>query len=231
MNQEELREHETLACALNNDSLRVAYAKPFDSYAPGIIAQILGGILITFGNLTYGRKPTYAKFKAIEIVARIPYQSWEMATYTLLTFFYSNEQKALELARTHAFSRTAQDNETMHVVIMSTLARTHEQQSFIRHTLAPLLFSFVYFLIVYVLYLFSRRSALDLNYIFESHAYSQYSIFLKTRENTLRKQPITSEFLVFYGREVRSEYELIELIRNDELIHRNRSVRELQTNS
>ena len=32
------------------------------------------------------------------------------------------------------------------------------------------------------------------------------------------------------GIQLANEYELVELIRNDELIHRNRSVRELQTN-
>lgn len=230
MNKEELHEYERLARALNDDALRNAYAKPFDEYRPCFVARVLGNILISSGSFLYGKKPSYAKFKAIEVIARIPYQSWEMATYTLLTCFYSNEQRALELARTQAFSRTAQDNETMHVVVISNLACAHDRQGFFRHTFIPLIFSFSYFLSVFVLYLFSRRAALDLNYMFESHAYEEYDTFLKAKEKTLRRRPIASEFLAFYGREVRNEYELIELIRNDELIHRNRSVREQHAN-
>ncbi len=61
-----------------------------------------------------------------------------------------------------------------------------------------------------------------------SHAYAQYQAFLDLYESELKSHPITSEFLQFYGREVRSEYELFETIRNDELIHRNRSIREIE---
>lgn len=230
MDKEELKKHEVLAQALNDSELRAAYAAPFDSYCPGIIAHILGELLITSGKIIYGSKPSYAKFKAIEVIARIPYQSWEMATYTLLTALYRNEKKAIALAKTNAFSRIGQDNETMHVVVISNIVCRLRCQGFFRHTLVPFVYSFFYFLTVYILYLFSRRAALELNYMFESHAYEQYSEFLKTEGARLKQRPVMSEFLAFYGREVRNEYELFELIRNDELIHRNRSIRELQHN-
>ncbi len=231
MDKEESREHETLARTLNDPVLRAAYAQPFDEYKSGYVARLLGGVLILSGGLIYGRQPSYAKFKAIEVIARIPYQSWEMAVYTLLTAFYTNEQKAIGLAKTSTFSRMAQDNETMHVVVLSQIVCRLNCEDVLRHTLIPFFFSFLYFWTVYVLYLFSRRAAFELNYLFEAHAYAQYSEFLEREGEHLKQRPITSDFLAFYGREVRNEYELFELIRNDELIHRNRSIRELQANA
>jgi hypothetical protein len=127
-----------------------------------------------------------------------------------------------------AFGRFAQDNETMHVVVISDIVQKLKKEGFFRHTLIPLLFSFFYFWTIYLVYFFSKRAALELNYLFESHAYAQYSEFLKNEEDALKHRPVCSEFLEFYGREVRNEYELFESIRNDELIHRNRSIREIE---
>src|SRR3989344_6302764 len=224
-----VRENEALARSLNDPARRAEYAKPFDTYRPGLIARFLGGMMIGVGNCIYGKEPSYAKCKAIEVMARVPYQSWEMAVYTLLTVLYTNEHRAMQLANTNAFSRLAQDNETMHVVVISQIVARDKSGGFIRHTLLPFLISFKYFVTVYILYLLSPRAALELNYLFESHAYAQYSTLLEQEGAKLRHRPVTSAYLKFYGCDVTNEYELFELIRNDELIHRNRSIRELRT--
>ena len=224
---ETVEEHEQLALALNDPERRAEYARPYDHYRPNLAASMLGWLLVTAGNVVYGHRPSYLKFKAVEIIARIPYQSWEVASYSLLTHMYSNEKKAIELAKTSAFSRIAQDNETMHVVVISQLCKKRGQ-GFIRHYLIPLAFAFFYFGTSYILYLVSRKTALQLNYLFESHAYQQYSEFLEIEGERLKHSPIMSEFLHFYGRHVRTEYEFFELVRNDELIHRNRSIKEIE---
>ncbi len=221
--------HERLVKELNNDEIRSEYAAPLNHYKAGIIPLFLGKLLVLSGNLLYGRKPSYTKFKAIEIIARIPYQSWEAASYTLLTAFHTKEDYAIELCRMSAFGRFAQDNETLHVVVISGIVRKMKKENFFMLTLIPLLFSLVYFWIIYFLYLFSPRASLELNYVFESHAYHQYQEFLTTHADELKKKMVNSEFLNFYGRHVRNEYELFESIRNDELIHRNRSIREIKT--
>lgn len=225
--QEDPREHEDLARELNDAHLREEYARPFNDYKVGIVPKIFGGILVGFGNLVYGKRPSYAKFKAIEVVARIPYQSWEVAAYTILSAMYGNEKRAIELTKLSAFARMAHDNETMHVVVMTQIAKKHRCVGIFRHMVIPLVFAFFYFWAVYVLYLFSRRAGLELNYLFESHAYAQYSQFLNDNEAELRHAPLMSDFLHFYGRNVRTEYEFFELVRNDELVHRNRSIREI----
>ncbi len=227
--EEDPREHEQLAKHLNDPKLRAEYARPYDDYPVGIVPRFLGGILMGFGNLVYGERPSYAKFKAIEVVARIPYQSWEVAAYTLLSAMYGNEKRAIELTKLGAFARMAHDNETMHVVVVTHIAKKHQCVGFFRHMLIPLLFAFFYFWAVFVLYLFSRRAALELNYLFEDHAFRQYSEFLETEGEALKKSALMSDFLTFYGREVRSEYEFFEGVRNDELVHRNRSIREIES--
>lgn len=220
--------HETLVRELNDDAIRREYAAPYDNYKTMLIPSILGWLLVTAGNLVYGHRPSYGKFKAVEVIARIPYQSWEVATYTLLTGFYADEERAIKYAKTSAFSRQAQDNETMHVVVLAQITKHMNDVGFFRHTLIPLLFAFFYFWTIWVLYMVSRRASLELNYLFESHAYEQYSTFLRLHEARLKETPVTSEFLTFYGRSCRNEYELFQSIRNDELIHRNRSIKEFQ---
>lgn len=225
---EEKREHEALVRELNNEEVREEYAKPYNDYKVGPIAGFLGWVLVASGNLVYGKKPSYTKFKAVEVIARIPYQSWEVATYTLLTALYSNEKKAIELSKDAEFTRIAQDNETMHVVVISQIVCNLGKQGFFRHILIPIVFAFFYFWTLYILYLLSPKSSMELNYLFESHAYKQYGEFLKNEGDRLRATPICSDYLEFYGRNVNNEYELFESIRNDELVHRNRSIRHIE---
>ena len=218
-------EHELLITSLNDDAALEAYKTPCDGYRPGIIPLALGKLLVFFGNTVYGRKPSYQKFKAVEVIARIPYQSWETVSYTFLTALYSNEIKAIELAKTSEFSRVAQDNETMHVVVISQIVKREGGNNFIIHTFIPLLFAFFYFWAIFVLYALKPRWALELNYLFEDHAFSQYDRFIKENEEELKQKNVGSEFLHFYGRHVMNQYELFRSIRNDEIVHRNRSLR------
>jgi hypothetical protein len=216
-------EHEALLKTLEDAGQLEEYKQSYDHYQVGIIPKVLGTILVTCGNLVYGQDPSYGKFKAVEVIARIPYQSWEVASYTLLTMFYSNEQKAIDLSKVSRFSRISQDNETMHVVVLSQLAKKYGENGLIRHTLIPLLFSFGYAVASFVLYLFSQKSALQLNYLFEEHAFAQYSLFVEKFAEELKQKPVMIDFLEFYGRHVKSEYELFVSIKNDEIIHRNMS--------
>lgn len=218
---------EALNRQLNDPQLRAEYAAPYDRYRPGLLARALGGAFVWVGDRVYGKEPSYLKFRAIELVARVPYHSWEAAVYTLLTLFFADERKALRFSRIAAFSRIAQDNETMHVVVISHLTRREDCGGFIRKSLIPVLFAFIYFWLAYLLYLVSRRSALELNYVFENHAYRQYDRFLALHGEELKHKPVGSEFLEWCGRNPRNQYEFFESVRNDELIHRNTSIREI----
>lgn len=230
MNQEHV-DFEALNQELNNPDALENYKKPFDNYQTKLIPKILGGILVFCGNFVYGKKPSYEKFKAVEVIARVPYHSWASAAYTFLTVFYSNEVRAIELSNSSTFSRFAQDNETMHVVVISQIVKQNHGNKLIKHTLIPMFFSFFYFWAAYVLYMFSPRYAMELNYLFEQHAFDQYDEFLQENEASLKSKIVKSDFIHFYGRNPRNEYDLFLSIRNDEIVHRNRSIREIEMRS
>ncbi len=220
-------EHEKLVESLGEERSFLSYKAQYADYRPALIPRLLGGFLIGAGNLVYGRAPSYLKFRAIEVIARVPYHSWASALFTLLTLFYADEKRALKLSTLSRFTAFAANNETMHVVVISALAKKHCRAGFIRHSLFPVVFSFFYFWISYLLYLVSPRSSLELNYIFEHHAFLQYSAFIDKNREALEHEKIESEFLTWYGRHPRSEYEFFLSVRNDELIHRNRSIHEM----
>lgn len=219
-----LDEIERLNTELNDPARREEYLARYATYTPGLLPRVAGAFLVLSGNLVYGKKPSYLKFRAIEVIARVPYQSWTSAVYTLLTLFYTDESKALVLSEASRYARFAQDNETMHVVVISRLSATEGHAGFIRYTLIPALFAFVYFWFSYILYLFRPRWSYELNYVFEQHAFEQYSEFLSTYEEQLKAKQVNSRFLEWYGRHPAQQYDFFASVRNDELIHRNISL-------
>ncbi|MCX6819674.1 MAG: hypothetical protein NT019_00060 [Candidatus Adlerbacteria bacterium] len=218
---------ETLNQTLNDPEELKKYKEAGDHYDPAPLPRLLGAWLVWWGNIVYGREPSYLKFRAVEVIARVPYHSWGSAAFTLLTLFYSNEQKAMHLSKVATYARLAGDNETMHVVVISGLAKNEEHAGVVRHTLVPMLFAFFYFCWSYILYFVKPRYSYDLNYMFENHAFEQYSRFLETHGEELQKKPMHSEFLAWYGRHPRTQYEFFLSVRNDEIIHRNTSIQEI----
>lgn len=217
-------DHEALVERLKDPEALSAYEDACAQYKVGWVAWILGSFLVGAGNLVYGKKPSYEKFKAVEVIARIPYQSWEAVAYTYLTACYSDEVRAIKLSQVLPFARHAQDNETMHVVVISQLVKKYHKNKFIRHTLIPLVFSFFYYWAVWLLSLFDRRIAFELNYLFESHAYEQYTAFVEAEGERMKTASLESPFLKFYGRDATNEFEFFSTVRLDEIIHRNASI-------
>lgn len=218
---------EKLNQELNDPAILAEYKRPFDTYQVAPLPRLLGGWLVFCGNLFYGHEPSYLKFRAVEVIARVPYHSWSSAAYTMLTLFYRDQKKAMRLSEVSKYSRIAQDNETMHVVVISQLAAKEEKAGYVRHTLIPMLFAFFYFWWSYWLYMVNPKWSYELNYMFENHAFEQYNRFLEKRGEELKKKPMECEFLTWYGRNPRSEYEFFLSVRNDEIIHRNTSIREI----
>lgn len=220
---------EALNQALNDPQQLADYKRPYDDYRPAWLPKFLGNWLIILGNTLYGHEPSYLKFRAVEVIARVPYHSWASAAYTILTATYTDEKKAMQLTSVAKYARVAQDNETMHVVVISQLAmREGEKAGYFHHTLMPMLFAFFYFWWSYLLYLVNPRYSYELNYLFENHAFEQYDRFLETHGEELKHKSVESEFLTWYGRNPRNQYELFQSIRNDEIIHRNTSIEEIK---
>jgi hypothetical protein len=219
---------ERLNQELNDPAQLEAYKKPYDTYKPAAIPRMLGHFLVWSGNVVYGHEPSYLKFRAVEVIARVPYHSWSSAAYTMLTMFYTDEKKAMALSNVSKYARIAQENETMHVVVISNLAKSEGKAGFLRHNFIPMWFAFFYFWWSYFLYLANPRYSYELNYMFENHAFEQYNEFLEKHGEELRKKTVESEFLAWYGRNPRSQYEFFLSVRNDEMIHRNTSIKEIE---
>jgi len=62
-------------------------------------------------DLITGKKITPAKAKLIEMLASIPYRSWEIRQYARLTRFYRNQELVQEALKIMTWGREAQDNE------------------------------------------------------------------------------------------------------------------------
>ena len=220
-----VEEHnEELVAKLNDTAALQEFKAKHADYKAGPVPAVLGGLLVFFGNLVYGTKPSYLKFRAVEIIARVPYHSWESAAFTFLTMFFMNEKKAIQLSNVSWFGRLAADNETMHVVVISQLSKNEEQTNWLVHTFIPMVFAFFYYWAAYWLYILSPKAAFELNYLFEKHAFEQYSEFLETRGEELKKKPMKSDYLAWYGRKAATQYDFFLSVRNDELIHRNHSI-------
>lgn len=224
------KEFEALVEELNDEAQLVAYRAPYDNYRPSLLPRLLGGILVFCGNFVYGKEPSYLKFRAVEVIARVPYHSWASAAFTLMTMFYTSERKALALSTIKEYGVFASDNETMHVVVISALSKREGHAGFVRFTLIPMLFAFFYFWMSYILYLVRPRWSLETNYLFEQHAFDSYTRFLDLHGEELKHKLVDSEYLSWYGRRPRSQYEFFRSVRNDEIIHRNRSIHEIKLN-
>jgi hypothetical protein len=216
--------HERLNAKLNDPEELTKYKALHDAYRPAWIARVLGGFLVWCGNVVYGEEPSYLKFRSIEIIARVPYHSWASAVYTYLTLHFSDEHRAMELSKTALFSRLAQDNETMHVVVITQIARKECEAGSFVYTFVPMVFAFVHFWVSYWIFLINPRYSYDINYLFENHAFHQYHQFLVRHADELKAKPAESAFLAWYGRTPANQYEFFQSLRNDELIHRNASV-------
>ena len=104
---------------LNHARLAVAQretlATPRRGY--GIMARIL---FATF-DILYGKERTFSKFKVLELVARVPYQSWEQVAYIAISHVHNRIELAHRIVERVRESREQQDNEQWHLLILEDL--------------------------------------------------------------------------------------------------------------
>ncbi|MGB0925351.1 MAG: alternative oxidase [Minisyncoccia bacterium] len=221
------KEHEALLKELQNGDQLKAYKEKYDNLPCGFLPRFFAKILFGTIDIMYGSEPSLQKFKVLEVVARVPYQTWEFVSYLATTNFYNNEKRAIDYACIADFGKFAQDNETMHVVVISHICKQEKVGNWFAHTFIPIIMAYIYMIISTVLYLLDRKHSYELNYMFEDHAYSQYTIFLEKNKESLKSKPIHSEFLNYYGRVCDNQYDFFESVKNDEIIHRNESAVEM----
>src|SRR5574337_162303 len=62
--------------------------------SPKMRYGLLARLLFMTMDLVYGRQKTLSKFKVLELVARVPYQSWENVAYIAITHMYADREFA-----------------------------------------------------------------------------------------------------------------------------------------
>ena len=127
----------------------------------------------------YSRSGSFAKYQVLELIARVPYQSWERIAYLAIGRVYRDLGLARRVHNRLEESRGQQDNEEWHLLIMSELAaREGTGHGWLRYRLLPQVVATVYYLLSWLLFLIVPAASYRLNVDFEDHAEHGYMAFV-----------------------------------------------------
>ena len=174
-------------------------------------------------DLVYGRARSLSKFKVLEVIARVPYQSWEHVAYIAMTHMYGKPHFARRIFEFVKESRAQQDNEQWHLLILEEMVQGKGiRESFFWHRVVPQVIALAYYQVSWLLYVIKPAWSYRLNADFEDHAEHEYMELV--RENpAMEKEPFTSDFEEEYGR-FSSVADLFRRIGLDERLHKEESV-------
>ncbi|MCA1675924.1 MAG: hypothetical protein LC799_28380, partial [Actinobacteria bacterium] len=114
----------------------------------GIASRALFGLL----DVLYGKARTLSKVKVLELVARVPYQSWEQVSYIAITHMHQRPGMARRIHGRIAECRAQQDNELWHLLLLEELiGRSGHRESRIKFFWVPQVIAFVYYQLSLVL--------------------------------------------------------------------------------
>ena len=195
--------------------------------APRRRCGILARLLFITMDLLYGKKRTLSKFKVLEVIARVPYQSWEHVAYIAMTHTYGMPNFARRIFEFVKESRAQQDNEQWHLLILEELIqRKGIRENFLLYRLVPQMIAFAYYQISWLLYVIRPALSYGLNADFEDHAEHEYML-LVDENPAFEKEPFTSDFEPEYGR-YPSLADLFRRIGLDERIHKQESLERIR---
>ncbi|MBI4394965.1 MAG: hypothetical protein HY583_02095, partial [Candidatus Omnitrophica bacterium] len=161
--------------------------------------SFLASILFLFMDLVYGKKKTLSKFKVLEVIARVPYQSWEHVAYIAMTHTYAKPDFARRIFEFVREARSQQDNEQWHLLILEELTQKKGiKESFFLYRILPQFMAFFYYHVSWLLYVMKPSWSYDLNADFEDHAEHEYMEFVKENPQ-LEQETFESEFKQDYG--------------------------------
>jgi ubiquinol oxidase len=185
----------------------------------GIAARLLFALL----DGVYGRRRTLSKFKVLELVARVPYQSWEQVAYIAITHTYERTGLARRIYDRVAESRAQQDNEQWHLLILEERAlRAGVREGWVRFRLVPQVLAFAYYQLSWLLYVMRPAWSYRLNADFEDHAEHEYMAFV-TEHPEWETEPFDSAFGADYA-QLATVADLFRQIGYDERVHKDESL-------
>jgi len=173
-------------------------------------------------DLITGKKITLGKTKLIEMLASIPYRSWEMRQYARMTRCYRNPDVVKEASEIMTWGREAQDNEYWHLTVINEKMKADgEEDPWYLFPLIPLIMVGVYIAMTRFMALVSIRRAFLFNAEFEDHAEHVYAQFVEEHPEW-EEQPVTNAKVKEYG-DLSTWADVFRRIGLDERDHRNNS--------
>ncbi len=136
---------------------------------------VLARLLFVSLDAIYGKKRNLSKFKVLELVARVPYQSWEQVAYIAITHVSDRVAMAKRIHDRVVESRGQQDNEQWHLLILEELIADWQiKEGYFKFTVLPQFIAFVYYQVSVLLYIVRPSMSYRLNADFEDHAEHEY---------------------------------------------------------
>jgi len=183
----------------------------------------LARLLFLGMDIAYGRRRTLPKFRVLELIARVPYQSWEHVAYIAMTHKYRQPQFARRIFEFVAEARHQQDNEQWHLLILVEMIHAQGiEEGFLRYRALPQLVAFFYYQVSWLLYVISPRLSYELNAHFEDHAEHEYMEYVRDNPD-LENTPFESSFELDYGA-FANQADLFRRIGLDEREHKEESL-------
>lgn len=196
--------------------------------SPRMRYGLLSRVLFLAMDLLYGRRRTLSKFKVLEIIARVPYQSWEHVAYIAITHTHAYPDFARRVFDRVKESRIQQDNEQWHLLILEELTdKKGIHENFVRYRLIPQVIAFVYYHISWLLYVIRPEWSYLMNAHFEDHAEHEYMEYV-AENAALEREPFESMFADDYGH-FASLADLFRQIGFDERVHKEESLARIAT--
>ena len=184
-------------------------------------------MLFTAMDVLYGKQRSLAKFRVLEIIARVPYQAWEHVAYVAITHAYRKPDFAMRVFERVRESREQQDNEQYHLLILEELThRAGGREGYIRYRVIPQILAFFYYQLAWFLFVIKPRWSYALNADFEDHAEHEYMTFV-AEHSELEDQSAEHSFEAEYGR-FASLADLLRQIGHDERMHKDESLQHMK---
>ena len=146
-------------------------------------------------DLFTGTKVTLPKIKLIEILASIPYRSWETRQYTRMTQHYRDRALVQKSSEIMMWAREAQDTEYWHLLVVNEKMKLDGiKDPWYLVPPVPLLMVGFYAAIMHLMAMFSIRRAFLFNAEFEDHAEHVYAQFVEEHPEW-EQQPVNDELM------------------------------------
>ncbi|MFN8020015.1 MAG: alternative oxidase [Acidimicrobiales bacterium] len=164
---------------INNDHTRLAIEQEATERSPRRRYGMTAKLLFRTVDVLYGRRRSLPKFVVLELVARVPYQTWEHAAYLAITRHAGETRRARRIYERVCSARAQQDNEQWHLFILEDMLE-HQgvRLSTFRYRVVPQLLAHVYYVVAGLMYLVRPAWSYRLNADFEDHAEHEYMAFV-----------------------------------------------------